>query len=57
MYIRMRLKIVPSVINFRIAKKMTIIECTRGERPGEGDKVVGMQLHVYIHRAMCMCVW
>ena len=29
----------------------------RGERPGEGDKVVGMQLHVYIHRAMCMCVW
>ena len=23
---------------------------------GEGDKVVGMQLHVYIHRAMCMCV-
>ena len=27
------------------------------ERPGEGDKVVGMQLHVYIHRAMCMCVW
>ena len=23
---------------------------------GEGDKVVGMQLRVYIHRAMCMCV-
>ena len=33
------------------------LECARGERLGEGDKVVGMQLHVYIHRAMCMCVW
>ena len=32
------------------------LERARGERPGEGDKVVGMQLHVYIHRAMCMCV-
>ena len=29
-----------------------------GERPGEGDKVVVMQLHVYIHRAIepCACV-
>ena len=27
-----------------------------GMRPREGDKVVGMQLHVCIHRAMCMCV-
>ena len=28
------------------------------ERPGEEDKVVGMQLHVYIHRAIepCACV-
>ena len=28
------------------------------ERPGEGDKVVGMQLHVYIHRTIepCACV-
>ena len=33
------------------------IVCEGGERLGEGDKVVGMQLHVYIHRAMCMCVW
>ena len=33
------------------------LECARGERPGEGDKVVGKQLHVCIHRAMCMCVW
>ena len=32
------------------------LECARGERPGERDKVVGMQLHVFIHRAMCMCV-
>ena len=24
---------------------------------GEGNKVVGMQQQVYIHRAMCMCVW
>ena len=31
--------------------------CARGERPEEGDKDVGMQLHAYIHRAMCMCVW
>ena len=27
-----------------------------GGREREGDKVVGMQLHVYIRRAMCMCV-
>ena len=33
------------------------IVCEGGERPGEGDKVVVMQLRVYIHRAMCMCVW
>ena len=31
------------------------LECVWGGRGG-GDKVVGMQLHVYIHRAMCMCV-
>ena len=33
----------------------TIRVCEGGERPGKGDKVVGMQLHVYVHRAMCMC--
>ena len=31
------------------------LECAREERSGEGDKVVGMQLHVFIHRAMCVC--
>ena len=34
----------------------TIRVCEGGEA-GEGDKVVGMQLRVYINRAMCMCVW
>ena len=34
------------------------LECARGGGgEGEGDKVVAMQLHVYIHRAMYMCVW
>ena len=28
-----------------------------GGEEGEGQKVVSMQLHVYIHRVMCMCVW
>ena len=32
------------------------LECARGERPGEGDKVVGMQLHVYIYIEPCACV-
>ena len=32
----------------------TIRVCKGGE--GEGNKVLGMQLHVYVHRAMCMCV-
>ena len=27
-----------------------------GERRLQGDKVVGMQLHVYIHRAIRICV-
>ena len=30
------------------------LECARGGE-GQGDKVVGMQL--YIHRAVCICVW
>ena len=32
------------------------LECARGERPGEGDKDVGMQPHVCIHKEPCTCV-
>ena len=30
------------------------LECGRGERSGEGNKVVGKQLHVYILPQHCM---
>ena len=32
-----------------------MIKVCKGGGEGEGDKVVCIQL--YVHRAMCMCVW